>query len=179
MKNIILILICALSLGSCMTAERMQRRCEKLSLLCGAERIVTVYKDTTIYINKNIEVKLPGDTITIVKTLQEKNGSITMSAVAKQIGLITATAWITDNKLHLFAFLNKKELKINVKDTIVITKYITKEAKTITVREKYIPLFFKVSGWIFGGTLLLVVFWTAVMIKPSVASFLRGLVAKG
>ena len=178
-KHTLLALLLGAFLVGCMTPGRMARRCEKLSLMCGAERVVTVVKDTTIYISKDIEVKLPGDTVKIIERLNVTGGTVKLAPVTYNSGLITATAWVgTGNKLNVFAYLNQKSLTVNQRDTIYIDKYRTTESKTVTVTQKVIPKMYKTAALVVSIELLLLAIYLFIRFKPGILSIVSSIITK-
>lgn len=170
-------LILVLGLTSCMTTQRAQRKCEKYARLCGtSERVVTQIKDTTIYINKNIEVKLPADTVRIEQTLP--GNILPMEPVTHNNGIITATAWIRDNRLNVYAYLNTPYITINHRDTVYIQKYRATTERTIKIPERYVPKAFKWAAWIVGIELLALVLFIFIKLRPGVFGLVSSFITK-
>ena len=160
-----------------MTESRLQRRCECITRLCGVtERVVTEVRDTTIYIDKPIEVKLPGDTVTIDRVIP--GGAMDLAPANYTSGTITATAWIADNKLKVFAFHNRPTLYLNYRDTVYIQKYRETTSKTTTVPVRYVPKLFKVSAWIVAIEFLALVLIIVIKLRPGVFGIFTSLISK-
>ena len=173
-KSILLIILISFTLASCIT---QQQRCERLTRLCGvSERVVTQVKDTTIYINKNIEVKLPGDTVKIDRIIPGKVADL--SPATYKDGIITATACIAENRLKVFAFLNTPTLTINHRDTVYITKFRETTAKTTEIPVRYVPKYLKVSGWIVLLEVLALVLVILIKLKPGIFGIITSLLSK-
>lgn len=176
--NLLLLIGILLLQVGCMTPDRLQRRCARMALVCG-QSTVTLVKDTTIYIDKPVTVKLPGDTVKIKETLTIHDGLVQLSPVTFRNGLVTATAWINENKLNVFAYLNQNQIIVNRKDTIYIDKYRTTETKTVTVQTKYVPKIYKTAALIVGIELLVIALWAIFLIfGPGLPGRILSLITK-
>lgn len=155
----------AIFLSSCLTVGRIQRNCDEFAKVCLST--TTVYRDTTIYRKDTVRIQLPSDTVTIDRLITNSDTLMSLAPVSVSKGLITATAWIKDYRLHVDAWLNKKYVETVRVDTITITKVVKETANVVTLpAEKYIPKFFKYSGWfvillLVGGALWLANKFTA------------------
>lgn len=157
MKKILLISLLAIFLSSCLTVGRIQRNCEEFAKICNVT--TTVYKDTTIYLKDTIRIPLPADTVTIDQILAVNGNIVSLEPVSVTKGFISAKAWVLNNRLTVDAWLNKTYVEAVRVDTVVVTKVIKESGSVVTLpAEKYIPKFFKYSGWfvillLIGGAL--------------------------
>lgn len=141
MKKLILFLALAISLSSCLTVGMIKRNCDTIANICSTTE--TIYRDTTIYVKDTVRIQLPADTVTIEKILTVNNGLVSLTPVSVSKGLISAKAWVLNNRLNVDAWLNKPYVETVRADTITITKYIEKQATQTTIKEKYIPTIYK------------------------------------
>jgi len=152
MKNIISILL-ILSMTSCLTVKRIEKNCEKFAKVCITETITRVeYRDTTIYKDRIIEVKLPNDTVYITKPVYVQDGKCFMDYTRKTFGNIWASAKVDNSILDLKAGYVSNIIQVPIHDTIYIDNAIssTTTDNTITLPpEKYIPDFYKFTFWFF------------------------------
>lgn len=144
MKKLLLISLLAIFLSSCLTVGRIQRNCAEFAKICNVT--TTIYKDTTIYRKDTIRIKLPGDTVTINRPITVNGTQVSLEPVSVSKGLISAKAWVYANRLMVDAWLNKPYVETVHRDTITITKIVRETGNTVTIREKYIPAFYKYSG---------------------------------
>lgn len=150
MKTINFLMICLL-LTSCLTAKRIQRNCDKFAQICVTESVTKIeYRDTTIYIDKIVEVQLPSDTVKIVDTLYVKDNKCFLPYTYKQFGNVWASAKVDNSIMNLKAGYVQEIIQVQVHDTIYIDKAITNTTtdNTVTVVERYIPKVYKWAFWI-------------------------------
>lgn len=146
MKKLLLISLMAIFLSSCLTVGRIQRNCDEFAKVCLST--TTVYRDTTIYHKDTVRIQLPSDTVTIDRVLTVNGTLVSLEPVSVTKGFITAKAWVLNNRLTVDAWLNKTYVETVRTDTITITKIVKETANVVTLpAEKYIPKFFKYSGW--------------------------------
>lgn len=134
----------AIFLSSCMTVNRIQKHCVEFAKVCMVT--TTTYRDTTIYVKDTIRIKLPSDTVTIDRPITVNGGQVVFAPVSVSKGLISAKAWVVANRLMVDAWLNKPYVETVRVDTITITKVVKEVGNTVTIKEKYIPKFYKYSG---------------------------------
>lgn len=173
MRKFLIGALLLLTLGSCLTPARINRnRAEILSVL-GAQNSTVTYKDTTIYLKDTIKVALPKDTVKIDKPIYINNGIASVEPVTLKKGIVSAKAWIFNNRLNVDAWINQPSFDVFRTDTVTITK-VVKETNTVTtVVEKKIPNAYKWAFWIVLAQILGVIVW--ILIKFN--SF--GLASKG
>ena len=174
MKKLIGILLVGFLFSSCMTVKRVERNCDLFAKICGTGTTTEIrYKDTTIFINRDVPVYLPRDTAHL-------QGQLTIDTLGAQMqrrifkeGLITITARVKDSKLTAIGYFNRDSIVANIRDSILIKNAIRQSnSKTmVTIREKYIPGFYRFTFWfaIIAWTCLLI--W--LIIKLEVIRFLK------
>ena len=157
MRKFLIGVLLLLTLSSCLTTARIKRnRAEILSVL-GTQNSTITYKDTTIYLKDTIKVALPKDTVKIDRPVYVDNGIASLRPVTIKNGIVSATAWIENNKLGVKAWINQPNFNVLHTDTVTITK-VVKETNTVTtVTEKKIPTVYKWAFWIVLAQLLLLV----------------------
>ena len=152
MKAINFILICLL-LTSCLTVKRIERNCDKFSQVCVTDsKTVIEYRDTVIYKDRIIKVKLPKDTVQIIDTLIIEYNRCQLPYTYKTFGNVWASVKVENSVLNMKAGLLKNVIQVPVRDTIYIEKAITNTTTDNTVTlpaEKYIPKFYKFTLWFF------------------------------
>lgn len=152
MKNLIVILL-ALLFSSCLTVKRIEKNCDKFAQVCVTETITRIeYRDTTIYKDRIIEVKLPNDTVYISKPVYIQDGKCFMEYTRKTFGNIWASAKVDNSILDLKAGYLNNIIQVPIHDTIYIDNAIsnTTTDNTVTLPPvKYIPKFYKFTFWLF------------------------------
>jgi len=145
-----------LAFASCAT----QKRCGMKFPLPDPEVIVrdsirekTILRDTTIYIH------LSADTVFSSDTLYIKGKTVSINPVTVQSRLAKARAWIDSNSLHLMLTDNdttiETRLSSAIKESYFWQSKYKEEVRTLPP-EKYIPPFWKVTGW-------MGIIWTALV----------------
>lgn len=178
MKNLFFLcaLLCLLWFNSCLTVNRIQRNCDKFAQICTTDRTTeTRYRDTTIYVEKQIyvdkivKVPIPGhtDTVRITDTVQIVNNQAFMKSIHKQQGIIGVDASVFRSLFTVNAYLTDSTILYNYIDTLnyqdSITIYnairsVTTEA-TITLQpKKYIPRIYKITFWTVVAQLAAILF---------------------
>ena len=161
MKKLIGILLIGILLDSCLTIRRVERNCDLFAKICGAGTTTEIqYKDTTIFINRDIPVYLPRDTTYL-------QGQVTIDTLGAQMkqtiindGMVTITARVKDSKLSASGYINRDSLVANIRDSILIKNAIRQSSSktTVTIREKYIPGFYRFTFW------FAIIEWAALLI---------------
>lgn len=159
MRKILIGVFLLLTLSSCLTTARIKRnRAEILSVL-GTQNSSVVYKDTTIFLKDTIQVKLPKDTAFISDTVFVNNGVASLRPVTAKNGIVSATAWIEDNKLKVKSWINVPHFDVFRTDTVTITKVIKETNTVTTVVEKKIPTAYRYAFWIVLAQILVFIGW--------------------
>ena len=158
MKNklIYLILITVLS-TSCLTVKRIERNCDKFAKVCITESVTKiVYRDTIIFKDRIVKIKLPSDTVRITDTITIINNRGYLPERYKEFGVIWASASVRNSVLSVRAGLIDSTILVPIKDTIRIKDAITNQTteNTATVIKKHIPKFFWFTFWYFIVTLV-------------------------
>ena len=161
MKKLIGILLIGILFSSCLTVRRVERNCDLFAKICGTGTTTEIqYKDTTIFINRDVPVYFPRDTTYL-------QGQVTIDTLGAQMqpaiinyGMVTITAKIKDSKLTASGYLNRDSLVANIRDSILIKNAIRQSSSktTVTIREKYIPGFFQFTFW------FAIIEWAALLI---------------
>lgn len=162
MKQILIFLTLIWLLSSCMTVKRIERNCDKFAKICVTEKEkVTVFRDTTIYVDRPIEVPVPHykdslrirDSVKIVTVIDTANNQeihyAEMDTTTETFGLISVKAWVNRSKIGVDAWLTDSTFLYNYQDTIKLENAIkdTNTKKMVPVR--YIPGFYKFTFWFF------------------------------
>ena len=151
MKNLILIGLIIL-FSSCLTVKRIEKNCDKFAKVCVTESVTKIeYRDTTIYKDRIIEVKLPNDTVYLTKNVYIKDDKCYMDYTKKIFGNIWASAKVDNSILDLRAGYVNNIVNVPIHDTIYIERAITNTTtdNTAIVEKKYIPGFYKFTFWVF------------------------------
>lgn len=161
-RRFIICAIAAMLFSSCLTVRKIERNCDKFAQICVTEKEkVTVYRDTTIFVNKPIEVPVPyfkdsvriRDSIQIVTVFDTATNQEThyaeMDTTLESFGLISVKAWVTRSKIGVDAWLTDSTFLYNYQDSVKLENAIkdTDTKKTVPVR--YIPGFYKFTFWFF------------------------------
>lgn len=173
--KLLLILLPTLLLTSCLTVGRIQRNCDKFAALCVTEKETVVeYRDTTIFVDKPIEVPVPHfkdsvrirDSVQIITVFDTATNQeihyAEMDTTEQTFGLISARAWVTRSKIGMDAWLTDSTFLYNYQDSIKLENGVKDSDTTQTVTVRYIPKFYRFTFWFFivafaatGGWLLI------------------------
>jgi len=174
MKKLIAFLLIGILFSSCLTVKRVERNCDLFAKICGTGTTTEIrYKDTTIFIDRDVPVYLPRDTAYF-------QGQVTLDTLGAQMqpttineGMVTITARIKDSKLTASGYINRDSIVANIRDSILIKNAIRhSNSKTIvTISEKYIPGFYRFTFWFAIIAWACLVLW--LIIKLGVIRFLK------
>ena len=174
MKKLIGILLIGFLFSSCLTVRRVERNCDLFAKICGTGTTTEIqFKDTTIFINRDVPAFLPRDTAYL-------QGQVTLDTLGAQMepttineGMVTITARIKDSKLTASGYINRDSIVTNIRDSILIKNAIRQSnSKTIvTIREKYIPGFYRFTFWFSIIAFASLLIW--LIIKLGVIRFLK------
>lgn len=150
MKTLFWTIIVLTLTTSCVTQKRCARR-----FPASPETIIKdsiVYKERITYRDTTIFVKLPADTIFKKDTITIVNGYVHVLPVYAESKMASAKAWIRLNKLNLMLADKDTTLEIKLTDALKTAqfwemRFKTEKQKEI-VRVKYVPVFWKFTGWI-------------------------------
>jgi hypothetical protein len=152
------VVLIALLLSSCLTVSRIEKNCDKFAKVCVTESVTKIeYRDTTIYKDRIIEVKLPNDTVYLTKNVYIKENMCFMDYTRKTFGNIWASAKVENSILDLRAGYVSNIVQVPIHDTIYIERAISNTTTDNTVvlpPEKYIPKFYKFTFWVFIVSLI-------------------------
>lgn len=170
MKKLIIILLIGLLSTSCLTVRRIQNNCDKFAAVCltGTEVESEIrWRDTTIYVDIPVEVKLPPDTVRIEKPIPCPE-PINIRAVRKENGLVGVTARVDNSVLFVTGYLTDSTLVTRLQDSIrilnAIKQEVIKETNTVTVRED--TNFGKFAKkWFLGSIIIIMLFLTYIILK--------------
>ena len=151
---------------SCLTVGKIERNCDKFAQICITDTETVkeiVYRDTTIYLTDTLEIKLPADTVTITDTIKIVNKQAFLPPVYKEFGLIGVNAWVNFSVLNIRAFLTDSTILTPVRDTIIIPNAFkqTTTIKTVVMKKKFIPGFYKFTLWFFITAVVILIGWLA------------------
>jgi len=150
MKKLIGILLIGFLFSSCLTVKRVERNCDLFAKICGTGTTTEIrYKDTTIFINRDIPVYLPRDTAYLQRQVSVDTLGAQMQPAIINDGIMTITARIKDSKLTASGYINRDSIVANIRDSILIKNAIRQSSykTTVTIREKYIPGFYRFTFW--------------------------------
>ena len=161
MRKLTAILLIGILFDSCLTVRRVERNCDLFAKICGTGTTTEIqYKDTTIFINRDVPVYLPRDTAYLKGHVKIDTLGAQMLPTTINEGLMTITARVKDSKLIASSYINRDSLVANIKDSILIKNAIRQSSSktTVTIREKYIPGFYRFTFW------FAVIEWAALLI---------------
>jgi len=168
-----------LSLTSCLTVERIERNCNKFAKVCVTESVVKIeYRDTTIYKDRIIEVKLPNDTVYLTKNVYIKDNKCFMDYTRKTFGNIWASAKVDSSVLDLRAGYVNNIVQVPIHDTIYLERAVTNTTTDNTVvlpPEKYVPKFYKFTLWFF---ILVVLAGAGFIVYKFKGGWIKSLISK-
>lgn len=169
-RNIIIIMI-AILLLSCNPCKRLARKCPPEIKIEYRDSIVMKY-DTVIR-DSVIEIKLPGDTVTITKYLRvSANVLLQLDTIIVERGIVGAKAWIRDNELGVIAYVTDSTLYYQLDSArIEIRSLKEKYSSKEEVRETHIREntgFGKFAIWWFIITAIIILFYIAYKIKEKI-----------
>ena len=150
MKKLIGILLIGFLFSSCLTVKRVERNCDLFAKICGTGTTTEIrYKDTTIFINRDVPVYLPRDTAYLQRQVSVDTLGAQMQPAIINDGIMTITARIKDSKLTASGYINRDSIVANIRDSILIKNAIRQSSykTTVTIREKYIPGFYRFTFW--------------------------------
>lgn len=180
MKKLLAFSSIILLLSSCLTVSRIERNCDKFAQICVTEKVTeTVYRDTTIFVNKPIEVPVPGykdsinirDSVRIITVIdsvsQKPKQYAELDTVTKELGLIGVKAWVKYSEIGIDAWLTDSTFLYNYQDSIKLENAIKNTDTTEMVPVRYIPGFYKFTFWFFLFQLVSLVLVGIYMVRKS------------
>jgi len=138
--------------------SRIQRNCEAFSKICvTATNTEIKYRDTTIYVTKDIGIALPKDTAIINNSVTVNSLGAQMNLVVSKKGIITVSSFIHNSKLVTTGYVNKDSIIKSVQDSILLKNALVNKSSqsTIIVKDKYIPIVYKYAFWILIAEIIL------------------------
>lgn len=138
-------------LSSCLTVRRIERNCELFARVCGTNtESTTIYKDTTIVVDRVVPVFLPRDTARVAGLVNLTNSGVQMPKMTAQSGIVTIMAEVKDSQLTATGYINRDSILNKFRDSLLINKAIresTTKMSTVIV-DKEVPKIFKIALWI-------------------------------
>lgn len=167
--KILLLSILTITFMSCMTDRQIIKNRDHILTVLEVKSNI-VYKDTTIYKDRIVNVPLPRDTARIDQAIiyDKSKGEVKdMPAVSVKNGLAGATAWIDKEGLHVRAFLTAEVTPVLVHDTIKLPGAIKETVTTYPVKVD-VPhgWYTKLALWVFSIQLILVLVFVAWKVLP-------------
>lgn len=165
MKKLIYLFIIYYGFTSCMTTGRIERHCDDFAKICLTETVVeTEYRDTTlyvevpVYIDKVIEVPVPGfkDSVRIRDSVRIINNLAYMDPVHEEFGNIGVDAEVYRSELLVKGYYLDSTINYHYKDTLThgdsirIANAIRDKTTTNNIvlpPERYVPRFYKKLLW--------------------------------
>lgn len=139
-------LVVIVLMSSCLTVGRIQRNCDKFAAVCGGTTTTVIeYRDTTIYIDKPVWLKLPKDTAKLVLNLG-KGGDIKDGKTSIKSGIVTINTEVKDSVLKITSFINKDSIVSQLRDSLKIAIKSEYSKTIVPVKECYIPGWYKFWG---------------------------------
>jgi hypothetical protein len=143
---------------SCVTDKQLARNCDRLADVCNTSTHIE-YRDTTLYIFDTLYVSLKPDTVTITDTVVIIDNFCQMPPVQERFGIISARASVYNSILNVHAWLNDSTIHYPIADTVYIEKATKQEKQIVTVKERYVPAFYKYLLAAFIGIVLFIAIW--------------------
>ena len=144
MKYILHLVVLSIVLASCSPCKRLARKCPPQIITEVKDSVV--YRDTIIYRDRILEIKIPGDTVIVEKTVPVKEDIFPIRA---ENDYATASAWVESSKLKLELIQKEQVIKQILqnaeKETIYWKEKYQNEKQTVIIKEKYIPKIYKVG----------------------------------
>jgi len=160
MKRIFLLAAIVVMLTGCKSVKWYERHCEDFAKICVVERVTeTEYRDTTIYMDRVIEISLPTDSVTIHDTLTIIDNAAYLPPVMKTFDNIGVRAWVRNSVLEVRGFYLDSLLMVPVRDTVYLEKVIKETTTAETIKVKYTPMFYRIAVWV----LAVLFFLTAII----------------
>ncbi len=144
MKNFAIVsIVVGMIASGCVSEKRCARRFPVVTIIERHDSTIT--RDSIVYRDTTIEVKLPADTVKIVERVYVNNGIATMPKVVKQNGIITAEAEVKSGMLLVNSFLNDSSVFVTLTNAIrernsykeLYQNYSKQESKTIVTNVLY------------------------------------------
>jgi len=160
---------------NCSPCKRLQRKCPPQIEYIKYDSIVI--KDSIIYLDKEIPIYIPGETIykdSIIAELKDIN----VPAMTLENDYALAKAWIDNSRLKMILEQKEQVIKYKVDSAIQIAKHWEykweNEKQTKIVKERYIPKIYKIALYFaISAILLLGVYIYAKIKSGALKSFLN------
>ncbi|HSH50936.1 MAG TPA: hypothetical protein VK982_04350 [Bacteroidales bacterium] len=178
MKKLIIFIGVLLLFTGCLTTNMIENNCDKFAQICTVDKEVVIrYRDTIIYVEKIIEVPVPGykdslrirDSVNIVtvydKETNKQKQYAELDTITKNVGLISAQAWVTHSELGINAWFNDSSFLYNYQDSLEIKDAIKDTDTTNTIRIRYIPKFYKFLLYLFIAQIVFIGIWLGFKYK--------------
>jgi hypothetical protein len=171
-----------------MTTKRMKKHCDDFAMVCVVPvKKVIEYRDTVIYLDRVVPVKLPPVTITIRDTVLVTNNEnkpisgakVHISPIHRVDGIIKIDAIIRNNNLIVNVELIDSTILVPIKDTIYLKaaiKETTTENNIILPPVKFIPWLYKLAMWILLIEISILIGWVAWTYFLKKASFVKNII---
>lgn len=151
--------------ASCLTVRRIQGHCGDFARVCGETTIAeTKYRDTVVMVDRRVPIFLTRDTARIDGLVKVTAKGAQMAPVTQTHGIVTVRAQVIDSQLQTVAYINRDSIVASVTDSIRLHNAIVdrQTEKTVPVRVKYIPKFYRFAFWTviaeMAGVVLCIVF---------------------
>jgi len=158
LKNSFIILLLVLIFSSCVTQKKCLQKFPPQIIREVYDSIII--KDSIIYRDIEIEVKIPGDTIEVEKKVPIKEN---ISPVTVENTYSSAKAWVENSKLKLQLIQKDQLIKYKVDSAIQVAKHweyrwnIEKQKEVI--KEKYIPKIYSIAFYMWIGVIVIVLLY--------------------
>jgi hypothetical protein len=143
---IIILVSIGLLINGCSPCLRLQKKCPPQVIKETRDSIIT--RDTIIYKDKEVKIKIPGDTVFKEKKVFIKED---ISPLLVQNDYSTASAWVENSQLKL-QLIQKERIVVSLIDSAMvetkhwIEKYYN-DKQTVVVKERYVPKVYKYAFW--------------------------------
>jgi len=130
-------------------------------------RDTVIYVEKKVYVDKIIEVPVPGhtDTLKLTNWVYVDNNQAYMKSIHKEQGIIGVDASIYRSIFNINAYLLDSTILYNYQDTLTLADSIkiadairekTSTSTVILPPEKYVPWYYKFTFWYFIITVVIV-----------------------
>lgn len=167
MKKLLFFLFIILIFSSCVTQKKCNSKFPPQTIKERYDSIV--YKDTVIYKDREVEVKIPGETVyrdSLIPGIPEK---INTKPITLENKYATAKAWIENSKLRLRLDQKDQVITFKLDSADKLVKHwqaeYHKERDKETVTIKVVPKFYKITAISLFVILLLIGVYIYVKIK--------------
>lgn len=168
MRKIVLFLLIIIASSSCLSVKRIQRNCDEFAAVCITDTEIEteiVYLDKIVYVDRDVPVKLPADTVKIDIPIPCTE-TINLGPITRENGLVGATAQVVNSRLFVEAYLTDSIYIGHLQDSIrilnAVKQTVVVETNTVTIKEdtnfgKFAKRWFWWSLVILAGAVVIII----------------------